>query len=71
MEEKEENNSTPAKTVLFTLRAWLVNENTSEPHWRVRLQNVASGEVFYCNDGQTLISLLNELLIKTKKMDKF
>jgi len=72
MEEKTENTPTPQYSLLFTLKAWLVNENTStsKRQWRMRLQNIRSGEVFYCNDDRALFSLLDELLIKQENLDE-
>ncbi len=53
-----------SKSLLFTLRLWSANENTHAPQWRVRLQNVNTGEVHFCGDGKLLISLLDELLLE-------
>ncbi len=58
------------KALLFTLRIWSMDENTHAPRWRVRLQNVQSGEVHYCSDGKALIALLDELLIEFLKNEK-
>lgn len=53
-----------SKSLLFTLRLWSAHENTHAPQWRVRLQNVNTGEVYYCGDGKSLINLLDELLLE-------
>ena len=70
MEEKPENTPTLQYSLLFTLKAWQVGENTSKRRWRMRLQNIRSGEVFYCNDDRALFSLLDELLIKQENLDE-
>lgn len=70
MEEKIENTPTPQPSLLFTLKAWQVGENTSKRRWRMRLQNIRNGEVFYCNDDRALFSLLDELLIKQENLDE-
>ena len=53
-----------SEALLFTLRVWRVNGNAHALEWRVRLQNVHSGEVHYCNNGKALIALLDELLLE-------
>jgi|GEM_PF-715772 len=55
------------KSLLFTLRLWSADENTHAPQWRVRLQNVHTGEVHYCGDGKSLITLLDDLLLDILK----
>ena len=64
-----------SKSLVFTLRLWSANDNTHAPQWRVRLQNVSTGEVHYCVDGKSLIDLLDQLLLdvinnKEKKKDE-
>lgn len=54
-----------SKSLLFTLRLWSVNEDPRAPYWRARLQNIRTGEVYYCGDGRSLITLLDELLLET------
>ena len=70
MEEKTENTLSPQRAVLFTLKIWLIDENVSEPRWRVRLQNIQTGEVHYCSDGTQLIALLDELLIESLRNEE-
>lgn len=53
-----------SNSLLFTLRLWSANENTYAPQWRVRLQNVNTGEVYYCGDGKSLVTLLDNLLLE-------
>jgi hypothetical protein len=55
------------RSLLFTLRLWSANENMHAPQWRVRLQNVNTGEVYYCGDGKSLLNLLDELLLEALK----
>ncbi len=54
-----------SKALLFTLRIWNVNDDPRALQWRVRLQNVQSGEVHYCSDGKALITLLAEILLES------
>lgn len=65
-----DGNASPLKALLFTLRVWSINEDAHAPLWRVRLQNVQSGEVHYCNDGKALIALLDELILELVKDKK-
>ncbi|HNM37457.1 MAG TPA: hypothetical protein PKI33_10345 [Anaerolineales bacterium] len=55
------------KSLLFTLRLWSADENTHAPQWRVRLQNVHTGEVHYCGDGKSLNTLLDDILSEVLK----
>ncbi|HNF94573.1 MAG TPA: hypothetical protein PLQ75_07995 [Anaerolineales bacterium] len=55
------------KSLLFTLRLWSADENTHAPQWRVRLQNVHTGEVHYCGDGKSLTTLLDDILNEVLK----
>ena len=47
---------------LFTLRLWVEELGEGEQEWRVRLQNVASGEACYFRDWPTLVNLLLAML---------
>lgn len=57
-----EGNPAGARTHLFTLRIWAVNEGTGAPKWRSRLQNIRSGEVFFCENLSDLLSHIEETL---------
>ena len=43
---------------LFTLRIWSVEGEDAAPQWRVRLQDVYSGEVTYCANWDSLIACI-------------
>lgn len=43
---------------LFTLRIWSVEGEDAAPRWRVRLQDVHSGEVTYCTNWDSLIACI-------------
>ena len=47
---------------LFTLRIWLVNEESPALEWRGRVQNLHSGEVNYCANWDSLIACIEETL---------
>jgi hypothetical protein len=57
-----EENAARSKALLLTLRIWNVNDDGRAPQWRVRLQNVRSGEVRYSGYGNALLHLLDEIL---------
>jgi len=47
---------------LFTLRIWAVNKSETEQQWRCRLQNVQSGDVFFCDNLPSLLDRVKEAL---------
>ena len=47
---------------LFTLRIWSVEGEDAAPRWRVRLQNVQSGEVTFFKDWQEMVACIEESL---------
>lgn len=52
---------------LFTLRIWIVNGDANAFQWRGRLQNIQSGEVYFCKDGNTLVKLIENSLLESNK----
>lgn len=58
----EEPDNTDVQVQLFTLRLWLVDQGADQPQWRSRLQNVRSGEVFFCDDLPSLMTRIEEAL---------
>jgi len=50
------------KAHLFTLRVWAVENGTTAPQWRSRLQNIQSGEVHFCRDLEGLLAYLESKL---------
>lgn len=47
---------------LFTLRIWSVEGEDTAPRWRVRLQDVQSGEVTYCTNWDSLVACIEASL---------
>jgi hypothetical protein len=47
---------------LFILRVWSVEGDDDAPQWRVRLQNIQSGEVTFFKDWHEMIASLEENL---------
>ena len=58
----EEPDNTDKQAQLFTLRLWSVDQGADQPQWRSRLQNVRSGEVFFCDDLPSLMTRIEEAL---------
>ena len=47
---------------LFTLRVWSIEGEDTAPQWRVRLQDVQSGEVTYFTNWNSLITCIEASL---------
>lgn len=58
----QERDNLPPRSQLFMVRVWLEDLGDGKTEWRGKVQCVASGEVFYFRDWQSLIALLQKLL---------
>jgi len=46
----------------FTLRIWITNQEGTHLEWRGRMQHIQSGEVKYCQDWDSFIIYVEEVL---------
>ncbi len=51
----------------FILRLWLEDLGEGSAEWRGKMQSVLSGEVRYFRDWHTLITSLDEMLLKNRQ----
>ncbi len=58
----QESETAAHQVYLFSLRVWSVNNKDALPQWRSRLQNLRSGEVYFCKDLESLMDSLENAL---------
>ena len=59
-----DQDQTPARTHLFTVRLWLEELGEGQTEWRGEVHYVVSGEVRYFRDWPTLVALVQAMLPK-------
>jgi hypothetical protein len=55
-------NQTPARSHLFTVRVWLEELGDGQVEWRGQVQHVMSGQTRYFRDWSTLLAFLQGML---------
>ncbi len=58
----EERDATSSRSQLFMVRVWQADLGEGRTEWRGKVQHVATGEVKYFREWQTLLAFLAEML---------
>ena len=69
LEDKSQNESESlgTQTQMFTLRISVTSQKGSKLEWRGRIQHVQSGEVQYCQNWDSFIAYVEEMLCNPNK----
>lgn len=54
----------PTRSHLFTIRLWVEESAPLGPRWQGKLQDMADGHIAYFEDLQTLVALLQAVLLQ-------